>query len=169
LAKTYASCDLVEEYIGGKVFPVRTGWFVVAWNDFSSPIKIPEFARSFGLTKDGTCLFFLCCFLLNLAYHFSFYFAFILLIVSFFIFFFAAINVAEIEPQASEILGPISSKKDAEIQEHLGGTRDNRLLFLFNIHVGDRAVTIGHREAQAKCVAKKGRQGSSEAAAPSAR
>jgi hypothetical protein len=85
----------------------------------------------------------------------------------FFIFFFAAINVAEIEPQANEILGPISSKKDVEIQEHLGGTRDNRLFF--NIHVGDRAVTIGHREAQAKCVAKKSRQGSSEAAAPSAR
>jgi hypothetical protein len=25
LAKTYATCDLVEEYIGGKIFPVRVG------------------------------------------------------------------------------------------------------------------------------------------------
>jgi hypothetical protein len=70
--------------------------------------------------------------------------------------FFVDINVAEIEARADEILGPISSKEDVEIQEHLGGTRDNRLFFFFGIHVGDRCVTIAHREAQAKHAAKKG-------------
>jgi hypothetical protein len=73
-----------------------------------------------------------------------------------FISFIAAINVAEIEARANEILGPISSKEDVEIQEHLGGTRDNRLFFFFGIHVGDHSVTIAHREAQAKHATKKG-------------
>jgi hypothetical protein len=54
--KTYTTCNLVEEYIGAKIFPVRAGWSVVAWNDFSSAIKIPKFAQSFGLTKIGTHL-----------------------------------------------------------------------------------------------------------------
>jgi hypothetical protein len=39
LAKTYATRDLVEEFCGAKVFPVRAGWNVVAWRDFSSSIN----------------------------------------------------------------------------------------------------------------------------------
>jgi hypothetical protein len=62
----------------------------------------------------------------------------------------AAINVVEIEARANVILGPISSKEDAEIQERLGGTRDNHLFFFFGIHASDRSVTISCREAQAK-------------------
>jgi hypothetical protein len=61
-----------------------------------------------------------------------------------------AINVAEIEARTNKILGPISSKEDAEIQERLGGTRDNILFFFFGIHADDRLVTIAHRKAQAK-------------------
>jgi hypothetical protein len=83
-----------------------------------------------------------------------------------FILFFAAINIAEIEARANEILGSIFSKEDAEIQERLGGTRDNRLFFFFGIHASGRAVKVGRREAQAKHAAKKGVQGSSEVAAP---
>jgi hypothetical protein len=45
------------------------------------------------------------------------------------LFCFVDINVAEIEAKANEILGSISAKEDAEIQEHLGGTKDNRLFF----------------------------------------
>jgi hypothetical protein len=52
--KTYATRDLVEEYISVKVFPVRAGWSVATWNDFASPIKILDFARSFRLTNNGT-------------------------------------------------------------------------------------------------------------------
>jgi hypothetical protein len=54
LAKTCATRNLVEEYIGAKVFSIHAGWSVIAWNDFASAIKIPTFARSFGLTKNGT-------------------------------------------------------------------------------------------------------------------
>jgi hypothetical protein len=78
-----------------------------------------------------------------------------------------AINVAEIEARANKILGPISSKEDAEIQERLGGTRDNCLFF--GIHADDRLVTIADRKAQVKRASKKGGQGSSEAATPAAR
>jgi hypothetical protein len=73
---TYAARDLVEEYIAAKVFPVRAGWSDLAWNDFASSIKIPEFARSFGLTKNGMHLLFLRCFLLHLDYFFIFIFFF---------------------------------------------------------------------------------------------
>jgi cbb3-type cytochrome oxidase subunit 3 len=59
------------------------------------------------------------------------------------------------EARANELLGPISLKEDAEIQERLGVTRDNRLLFLFGIHASDRSVTIAHREAHVKRASKK--------------
>jgi hypothetical protein len=52
------------------------------------------------------------------------------------------INVAEIEATANEILGPIFAREDAEIQERLCGTSDNRLFFFFGIDAGDRVVTI---------------------------
>jgi hypothetical protein len=80
LAKTYATRNLVEEYVGAKIFTIRDGWSVVAWNDFVSPIKIPEFARSFGLTKNGMHLFFLHCFLIHLAYYYIFYFILLILV-----------------------------------------------------------------------------------------
>lgn len=85
------------------------------------------------------------------------------------LFCFVDINVAEIEAKANEILGSISAKEDAEIQEHLGGTKDNRLFFFFSIHAGDRMVTIGRRVAQSKCAPKKVGQGSFEVAVPSVR
>jgi hypothetical protein len=85
-----------------------------------------------------------------------------------FLFYCVDVNVAEIEARANEILGTIYSREDAEIQERLGDARDNRLFFFFGIHVGDHAVTSGRRVAQAKRAAKKGGQGSSDAAAPSA-
>jgi hypothetical protein len=69
----------------------------------------------------------------------------------------------------NEILGPISTREDAEIQECIGGTHDNRLFSFFGIHAGDRVFTVGRRAVQAKCAAKKGDQGSSEAASPSVR
>jgi hypothetical protein len=49
LMRTYATRDLVEEFCGAKIFPVHAGWSVVAWNDFVSPIKIPDFSKSFRL------------------------------------------------------------------------------------------------------------------------
>jgi hypothetical protein len=168
LAKTYDTCELVEEYIGAKVFPIRAGWPVAAWNDFASAIKVPEFTRSFGLTKNPTHFFsFLCFFLLLLAYYCCIFF--ILFYCCLFTHCFAAINIAEIEARANEILGPISSKEDVEIQEHLGGTRDTCLFFFFGIHAGDHSVTVARHEAQAKGATKKGGQGSPEAAAPAAR
>jgi hypothetical protein len=74
LAKTYTTRNLVEEYIGAKIFTIRDGWSVIVWNDFVSPFKIPEFTRSFGLMKNGMHLFFLHCFLIHLAYYYIFYF-----------------------------------------------------------------------------------------------
>jgi hypothetical protein len=62
----------------------------------------------------------------------------------------AAINVAEIEARENEILGPISSKEDVEIQERLGGTRDNRLFLFFCIHAGDHSIIVACCEAHAK-------------------
>lgn len=52
LAKSYGTWDLVEEYCAVKIFPVRASWTIAAWKEFSSPIKIFDFARSFNLTKD---------------------------------------------------------------------------------------------------------------------
>ncbi|CAN6361784.1 unnamed protein product, partial [Urochloa humidicola] len=52
LANEYSVRDLVEEFCGCKVFPVRSGWEVVAWNDFNSPIKVPDFARSFKVASE---------------------------------------------------------------------------------------------------------------------
>ncbi|PVH62313.1 hypothetical protein PAHAL_3G264000 [Panicum hallii] len=49
LARVYGTRDLVEEYCGSKVFPVRAGWQVAAWVDFTSSIKIPDFTKSFGV------------------------------------------------------------------------------------------------------------------------
>lgn len=53
LAKSYGTCDLVEEYCAVKVFPVKGGWSIAAWKDFSSSIKIPDFEKSFKLSKTG--------------------------------------------------------------------------------------------------------------------
>jgi hypothetical protein len=89
--------------------------------------------------------------------------------IEFFLFYFADINVVEIEAKANEVLGPISSREDADVQDHLGGDCDNGLFFFFGIHASDRAITIGRRAAQANRVMKKGGQESSEASAPSAR
>jgi hypothetical protein len=58
-----AACDLFEEYIGAKVFPVHVGWSIATWNDFASAIKIPDFTRSFRLEKNGIHLSFLLSFI----------------------------------------------------------------------------------------------------------
>jgi hypothetical protein len=82
LAKTYAARDLVEEYIGTKIFPIRAGWSVVTWSDFSSTIKIPKFAKRFGLMKNGAHLsLFSLLFLTALRLIFLLMYIFILLIL----------------------------------------------------------------------------------------
>jgi hypothetical protein len=53
LVKTYATPDLVEDFCGAKVFPIRVGWTMVAWRDFTSPIKIPNFSWSLKLEAMG--------------------------------------------------------------------------------------------------------------------
>jgi hypothetical protein len=122
LAKTYATRDLVEEYIGEKIFPLRIGWSVVAWSNFSSVIKIPEFTRSFGLTKNGAYLsLYSLSFLTFLCLMFLFSYIFYVTDTCFHSLI-TTINVAEIKAQANEILGHIYSKEDVEIQERLGGT-----------------------------------------------
>jgi hypothetical protein len=47
LVMSYPTCDLAEEFCDAKIFPIHAGWLAVTWSDFASPIKIPNFARSF--------------------------------------------------------------------------------------------------------------------------
>ncbi|CAO2146940.1 unnamed protein product [Urochloa humidicola] len=51
LAMKYGIRDLLEEYRGCDVFPLTTGWSIVAWSNFENPIKIPDFEKSFGKTS----------------------------------------------------------------------------------------------------------------------
>jgi hypothetical protein len=67
---------------------------------------------------------------------------------------FIAINFAEIEARANEIL------RNALVA--LGTT----VSFFFGIHAGDHSVTVAHREAQEKQTSKKSSLGSSEAVVP---
>lgn len=52
LAKSYSTGDLVD-YCALKIFHVKAGWSILAWKDFSSAIKIPDFRLSFRITKNG--------------------------------------------------------------------------------------------------------------------
>ena len=57
LAKVYATRDLVEEFCGARIFPVRAGWAINSWSDFAAAIKLSDFAKSFGLCLQGLCCF----------------------------------------------------------------------------------------------------------------
>ncbi|KAK8458374.1 hypothetical protein SEVIR_3G365901v4 [Setaria viridis] len=128
LVKSYGTRDLVEEYCAVKIFPIKAGWSIVAWKDFGSPIKIPDFARSFNLKKDGkrTPSFFFSSFLLSLLLC-------------------ADIDVKEVEERANIILGPESTKEYNEVEKRLDGSRSNRVFF-FGIQSGTREATLVRKE-----------------------
>lgn len=56
VSKKYGTCDLVEEFIACNCWPVRASWEVTTWKDDEDGIPMPDFAQSFGLTKEGNCL-----------------------------------------------------------------------------------------------------------------
>ena len=61
VSKLFSTRDIVEEYVACKCFPVRRGWSITSWAGKEKRVgglPMPNFATSFGITKDGKPCFF---------------------------------------------------------------------------------------------------------------
>ncbi|RLN12182.1 hypothetical protein C2845_PM09G05400 [Panicum miliaceum] len=59
ISKVFGTRDLVEEYVAYKCWPLRAGWAITDWAEDVGGLPMPDFEKSFGLSKEGE-LFCLC-------------------------------------------------------------------------------------------------------------
>lgn len=53
VSKTYGTRDLVEEFMACNCWPLLARWSISSWKENTGGVPMPDFASSFGITKDG--------------------------------------------------------------------------------------------------------------------